>query len=202
MKNAIAIVSALVALFTAVPTFAADKPEQIIYFDYDEFLAVRSLDPEMQESRLCGLNKVCMRLWKNGEMKVPEHGMVVRADFDGDGETDIGVAMERDKPNELEGLDYFVMAAAKTKDGSKLLQTYPLVGAHTIIEMYWDSVKKSMAIDSGERQLTSESTVTLSDGNRTVSFSPKTGAVEMRLTYLRWNDKSKKFDTQHSIVKS
>lgn len=182
---------------------AVAKDDKVIYFDYDEFLAIRSLDPNMQEARLCGLNKMCMRFWKNGEMMVPEHAMVVRADFDGDGTVDTGVAMEKDKPEGQEGLDFFIMAATKEKNVYKLMQTISLPTAHTIVEVYWDEIKKQIGIDTGERQVTSESTVfAQADGKLVGGFKPKSGMVESRLTYLRWNAKEKKFDVLHGTVKS
>lgn len=200
-----AICSLLVTLLTfllILPAHSA-KQDKVVYFDYDEFAAVRALDPTMSDARLCGLNKACIKLWKNGEMLVPEHGMVVRADFNEDGITDIGMAMEKDKPEGEVGLNYFFMTATKTKEGYKLMETTALPKAHTLVEAYWDMLKKSIAIDTGERQLISESTVTMqADGKLLGNFSPRTGNVETRLTYLHWDDKRHKFDLQHGVLKS
>lgn len=203
MKNLamIGVLAALVAGSTAIGAPQHDPKRE--FFDYQEFIAVRALDPEMAEARLCGMNKMCMRLWKNGELMATEHGMVVRADFNEDGERDIGIAMEKDKPEPEEGIDYFIMAATKNKDGSyRLLQTVPLHSAHAVIDTYWAEPKHSIAIDTGERQLMSESTVTMQGNGKLIGgFSKKTGTVEAHLTYLSWDAKAKKFDRSRGFVR-
>lgn len=179
---------------------AKDKPQ---YFEYDEFTAIRALDPTMADARLVGMNKACMRLWKHGEMAATERGMVVRADFNGDGLTDIAIAMEKDRPNSEELLDYFVVAAARTKDGGhKLMQTVPLSNAHTVVEMHWDDERKSITVDSGERELASQSTVTmLGNGSIIGGLSKKTGDVYTGLMFLTWDVKTKTFHTARGTFK-
>jgi hypothetical protein len=198
-----ALLGAMASTLLGSLAFAAPPDPKQQYFDYEEFVAVRALDPNMQEARLCGMNKACMRLWKNGDLLATEHGMVVRADFNDDGERDIGIAMEKDKAAPAEGIEYFVMAATRNKDGSfRLLQTVPLPGTHAVIDTFWEEPKHSIAVDTGERQLMSESTVTMAgDGKLIGGFSKKTGNVETRLTYLNWDAKNKKFDTSRSYVK-
>jgi hypothetical protein len=196
--NAIGIAIALAVWCNA--GWSKDKPQ---YFEYDEFTAIRALDATMAESRLAGMNKTCMRLWKNGDMAATEHGMVVRADFNGDGLTDTAVAMEKDRPNAEDVLDYFVVAAARTKEGGyKLMQTVPLTDAHTIVEMHWDDERKSITVDTGERELASQSTVTmLGNGSIIGGLSKKSGDVYTGLTFLTWDGKTKKFHTAHGTFK-
>lgn len=203
MKSVSFLLIAGLALFL-LGTIASAAPKQEVYMDYDEFISVRALDPAMAEARLCGMNKTCMKLWKDGEMLVKERGMVVRADFDDNGEGDIGIAMEKDKALPDEGIDYFIMTASKQKDGTmKLMQTVAIPKANTIVETYWDALKKGIAVDSGERQLTSESTVTVpGDGKLSINFRPKTGSVQSHLTFLLWNNKQQRFDSQRGTVKS
>lgn len=201
MSRAASIFLVLLAITFTAP--AGAQKSKIVYFDYNEFIAVRSLDPTLSEARLCGLNKVCMKLWKNGELMVPEHGMVVRADFDSDGVTDVGVAMERDKTAPAEGADYFMVTATKKDGAYKLLETVPLEKARSIVESYWDLEKRAIAVDTGERELISESTGTMqSDGKLLTSFTAKTGTVEAKLKYLRWDKKTGKFAIRHGVLKS
>jgi hypothetical protein len=191
---------AIAAAMSAGVGFAKDKQQ---YFEYDEFEAVRALDTSMSNARLAGMNKMCMRLWKHGDMAATEHGMVVRADLNDDGLTDIAIAMEKDRPNSDDLLDYFVVAAAKTKEGNyKLMETVPLSQAHTIVEMHWDPDRKAISIDTGERELASQSTVTmLGSGSIIGGLSKKTGDVYTGLTFLNWDGKTKKFHTAHGTFK-
>lgn len=199
----IAIFAAMCLTFAGVVGGAASGKEKPAYFDYNEFEAVRALDPNMSNARLCGMNKVCMKLWKNGEMLATEHGMVVRADFNGDGQTDIAVALEKDHSASETSLDYFVIAAARAKDGGlRFMETVPFGTGHPIIELFWQEPKRAIGVDTGERQFYSQSTVTvLGSGNILGGLSKKTGEVEARLTYLNWDTKSRKFDLSHGSSK-
>ena len=207
MKKIATIAAACIALSSGLFAVGKEKP---VYFDYEEFSAIRALDPNMSEARLCGMNKACMKLWKNGEMLATEHGMVVRADFDGDGSTAVGVAMEKDRPGSEhaapgaeEQLDYYMVMARHSKDNTySLMQTVPLRDAHNVVECSWEDRKHAIAVDVGERQLISQSTVTmLGDGKLLGGLSKKTGELEMRMTYLTWDAKAKKFDTSHGTIK-
>jgi hypothetical protein len=203
VKKIATVVAAVLALAGSLQCGAGakDKP---VYFEYDEFAAVRALDPNLADARLSGMNKACMRLWKNGDMMATEHGMVVRADFNGDGQTDIAVAMEKDhSATEEDLIDYYVVAASRSRDGGlKLMQTVPLSGGHSVVEMLWDEKKNAISVDTGERQLISQSTVTmLGDGKLIGGLSKKTGDVEIRLTFLSWDTKTKKFDLSHGTFK-
>jgi hypothetical protein len=202
MKKLAILTVALLALSGALGSVVGAK-EKPVYFDYNEFEAVRALDPNMTEARLCGMNKACMKLWRNGDMLATEHGMVVRADFNGDGQTDIAVALEKDHPDSLDVIDYYVIAAARSKDGGlRLMETVPFPPGHSIVEMLWDDKKHAISVDTGERQLVSQSTVTmLGSGNILGGLSKKTGEVEIRLTFLNWDSKTRKFDVSHGTFK-
>lgn len=180
----------------------AEKDKHVVYFDYDEFVAVKALDPNMADARLCGMNKSCMKLWRNGDMLVPEKEMVVRADIDGDGFQDIGVALEKDRPDS-DQLDYFELCAHHDpKNGWRLLETVPIKTSHAIIETAWDEKQKSITVDTGERYLVSESTVTMmSDGKMLGGIHHRAGEAEILLTYLKWDAKTNKFDVKHGVIK-
>lgn len=199
----IAIFAATCLALIGVLAGTASAKEKPVYFDYNEFEAVRALDPTMSNARLCGMNKVCMKLWKNGEMLATEHGMVVRADFNGDGQTDIAVALEKDHSNSESSLDYFVIAAARAKDGGlRFMETVPFGTGHPIIELFWQESKRAIGVDTGERQFYSQSTVTMvGSGNILGGLSKKTGEIEARLTYLNWDTKTRKFDLSHGTSK-
>ncbi len=185
----------LIALCPVSLSAAEPKP---IYLDYQEFAAIKALAPEMEGARLCGLNKVCMRLWRDGEMSVPEHGMVVREDLDGDGAGDVAVMLEKDKPKEEEGLDYFIIMANRSSLGWKLLGLKQIEDARSIVCAAWDPDKKSVAVDAGERHLVSESTVTMEDGRLIGGLRQHSGNVEIVYTYVTFNPKTKKFDIHKS----
>lgn len=198
VPSLLSISSVLAALCLAVLSFCpaancASEPKPI-YFDYQEFAAIKALAPEMEDARLCGLNKVCMRLWRDGEMSVPEHGMVVREDLDSDGATDVAVMLEKDKPKVEEGLDYFIIMANRSSAGWKLLGLKQIEDARSIVGAAWDAEKKGVAVDAGERHLVSESTVTMEEGRLIGGLRHHSGNVEIIYTYVTWNPRTKKFE--------
>ncbi len=109
------------------PSSESGTPEeQKTPFEFEYFDELLGTIPEKERERLCGLDKVCVELWKKGKLQIYKEGRLLEGDFNGDGVTEQAMILETDSESEaeigMERKDYWIyisqpdeVSAAKTE---------------------------------------------------------------------------------------
>lgn len=204
------------------PAEEASAPQTPFEYDYFEEL----MEPAPHESeRLCGLDKVCVKLWKSGKLEVYKEGRLLEGDFNGDGVADAAMILEKDSKTEQVGKDYWIYvstaaaaaksdaasatksdaaAAAKTdappvKEGHKLMLYSQIPDAFNVVEFGWDEEKKALVIDIGERIMHTNASMYMDPAG--MVGNNMSGKTEKVLVLVSWNPTSQKYE-MHEPVKS
>lgn len=175
------------------------SPEEI--FKYEEFLDLAKLLPEMEEVRVCGMDKVCMHKWEEGSLLIGKKGRLVRKDLDGDGVEEIAVILEKDLPTEAgaptvatQHKAFLLEIASDTKEGKALRLHEYLVGVPNVLDMVFDESRGELVIDTGERITRTSHILDTDTGAIIASKNKGKPVVEKTLVFCRWNEKQAKFD--------
>ena len=91
-------------------------------FDYDYYEELMAPVPDHEQERLCGLDKVCMTLWKKGKLQLYKEGRLFVSDFNQDGIKDEAVILEKDEPDFPEDKDYLISITTK-QNGVRVTST-------------------------------------------------------------------------------
>lgn len=199
----------------------AASPESQINETPFEFDYFQQLDPETEpeRKRLCGLDKVCIELWKKGKLQIYKEGRLIEGDFNNDGIQEQAMILETDAANEQTGKDYWIhiTQAQEQKAGSdatpavgnaanspakadaettpishKVLFDEMIPDAFNVIDFSWDEKRKSLVIDIGERVYHGTTAMTV-DPTQTLMVAQQ-GKTDKVLVFVGWNAKTNKFE--------
>lgn len=176
----------------AVPTSnpPAAEEEKKDPFEYEYFEDLVSPVPAHEEERLCGLDKVCVTLWKKGKLQIYKQGRLFEGDFNFDSKPDEAVILEKDDPDDPTGKEYYIYISSKEGNERKVLLHELIPGAPNIIDVFIDRVKNAIVIDTGGR-ITRTSSIGSVGGS---GYVYETGQVIKVVVVIVWNAKSGKFD--------
>ncbi len=171
------------------------KAEQKTAFDYDYYEELMQPVPTKEHERLCGLDKVCIELWRKQKMEVWKEGRLFTGDFNGDGVTDEAVILEGEDPDDEAEKVFYVYISSKDKaTGQRKVEFHELLaGAKNVVDVFWDKNKNALVIDTGGRVVRTESATT-SVGAAGTGFSYATGKVLKVVLVVSWDAKANKYE--------
>lgn len=196
-----------------VSNSGGEEPKTPFEFEYfDELLGTI---PEKERERLCGLDKVCVELWRKGKLQIFKEGRLIEGDFNEDGITEEAMILETDSVSDATQKDYWIYVSQpesegpriqneipeksgtpplpeKLVKGHKILLHEPIPDAFNVIDFFWDPKRKGLVIDIGERLMRSSSNG-LSDPSQ-VTGVVQSGVAQKVVVVVTWNSKSNKFD--------
>ncbi len=167
---------------------SAAKPK--VPFDFDYFEELMAPVPNHEEERLCGLDKVCVTLWKKGQLQVDQAGHILNGDFNGDGISETAIVLEQNPPDAPADKSFLIYISQKQGETRKVLLHALLPEAKNILEMFWDDEKKAIVIDTGGRFVQTD---ILSSYNGSI-YSYNAGKVQKVVEVVLWNPKTSTFD--------
>ncbi len=115
---------------------AETQTDQKTPFEFEYFEELLNTVPEKERERLCGLDKVCVELWRKGKLQIYKEGRLIEGDFNEDGITEQAMILETDSESEAEAgmgrKDYWIYISqpeddktADTKSDSPAPDTKP-----------------------------------------------------------------------------
>lgn len=121
-------------------------------FEFDYYETLMNPLETRQRERLCGLDKVCIELWRKGKLQINKEGRLFSWDFNGDGKADEAVILEEDDEDDPASKNYLVYITTTSEDGkTKILFHELLPEAHNVIDVFVDKTKNALVIDTGGR---------------------------------------------------
>ncbi len=158
-------------------------------FEYEYFAEMVSLSPQKEKIRLCGLDKVCMEMWKSGRLAVMKNGKFVLGNFDGTGDSEEAMILEQD--SKTGARDYFVFVTSPRSEGRMLLAEELIPDVHNIVDFFWDPSRKAFAVDTGERLMKQDSTLRVEGSAPRTVLTGQSGLIEKVFTWITWNPQQK-----------
>ena len=171
------------------------KAEQKTAFDFDYYEELMDPLPGKEHERLCGLDKVCVELWRKQKMQVWKEGRLFTGDFNGDGSTDEAVILEGEDPDDEDEKVFYIYISSKDKaTGKRKVEFHELLTeAKNIVDVFWDKNKNALVIDTGGRVVRTES-ATASVGAAGVGYSYPTDKVLKVVLVVSWDAKANKYE--------
>lgn len=159
---------------------------QLEAFDYGLFEQMLSQSPRREKVRLCGLDKVCMEMWKDGRLAIGRRGKLVMADFDLDGSVDRAILLEQDVADRK---DFYILVASTVKTTARTVLADEVVPeVHNVVDFFWDDSRKALVIDTGERIIKPKSTLVMDE--TPVLMNEAADQIEKVFTWITWNPRS------------
>ena len=187
------------------PSQRSGDDDQKTPFDFEYFDELLGTVPEKERERLCGLDKVCIDLWRKGKLQIYKEGRLLEGDFNGDGVSEQAMILETDVQSESEApadrKDFWIHITQATDEstapdklvkGRKVLLHEMLPNAFNVIDFSWDAKRKGLVIDVGER-LTRSTGAGISDLNQALG-TVHPGRTDKVVVVVTWNDKTNKYD--------
>ena len=172
------------------PGSSASSTENKEPFEFEYFEEMMNPVESREKERLCGLDKVCVTLWKKGKLKLFKEGRLFEADFDGDGVKDEAVILEQDVEDDPMAKEYLVYIS-NVRDGQRKILLHELVPeAQNIIDVFWDPVKKALVIDTGGRIVKTQTMESIGGSG----YMYETGKVLKVVVVVKFNAQTNKFD--------
>lgn len=99
---------------------AETQTDQKTPFEFEYFEELLNTVPEKERERLCGLDKVCVELWRKGKLQIYKEGRLIEGDFNEDGITEQAMILETDSESEAEAgmgrKDYWIYISQPEDD--------------------------------------------------------------------------------------
>lgn len=99
---------------------AESAADQKTPFEFEYFDELLNTIPEKERERLCGLDKVCVELWRKGKLQIYKEGRLIEGDFNEDGITEQAMILETDSESEAEAgmgrKDYWIYISQPEDD--------------------------------------------------------------------------------------
>lgn len=196
LRASLVIVTAVCSCFIFAPAFSEEakkdeKPKPQTAFEFDEFQGMVAGVPNNEVERLCGLDKICVTLWKKGKLQIYKEGRVFRGDFNQDGVQDEAIILERDaSDDDPEDKEFLVCITTPENGLHKVLLHEVIPGANNVVEVFVDEARKALVIDTGGRIIRSQSMASYGD----MPLYPASAKEIKVVVLVVWNPKTKRFD--------
>ncbi|MBX9688661.1 MAG: hypothetical protein K2X27_18275 [Candidatus Obscuribacterales bacterium] len=168
------------------------QPEGKTPFDFDYYENLLQSLAKTDRIRICGLDKVCVNLWRKGKLQIFKEGRIFEGDFNSDGEADEAVILEEDDDDDSDLKTYCIHISTLGKDGSRRVILHEAIPtAQNIIDVFVDRTKNAIVIDTGGRLAKTTSIESLGGVG---GYMYEVGRVIKVVAVVAWDKKSQKFD--------
>ncbi len=181
------------ASFKPEGSLPASSTEGKHVFEYDYYAQLTDPLPAHEEERLCGLDKICVTLWRKGKLEIFKEGRLFQGDFNSDGIEDEAMVLEKDQEDDPLGKDYYIYISTKYKPDDKptVLLHELIPNASNIVDVFWDQKRNALVIDTGGRIERNESISQIGGAAYVYESAAKVYKV---VVVVSWNPKTDKFD--------
>jgi hypothetical protein len=158
-------------------------------FEFEYFEELMAPVEDWKDERLCGLDKVCMVLWKKGKLQIYREGRIYTGDYNLDGMPDEALILEKDDPDDPTIKEFYVSITSAEKGRRKCLLHQLIPNANNILSVDWDPEKKALIIDTGGRVTKTPMITTYGTG----AIYGNTQVIKL-IVVVVWNPRTRKFD--------